>query len=141
MFKCMSSMDVTAVVAVFSAVWFVLGVLLGRRLPPSPPRRPRQTSGRNQTEGSGAAGVVELYVGNLSYDATEKEVQQAFGAYGKVVSVRIITHRMSGKSKGFGFVEMANKSDAAAAVRALNGKEVKGRKLVVNEAKSEPRDR
>jgi RNA recognition motif-containing protein len=81
---------------------------------------------------------VELYVGNLSYDVNESELRKAFEKYGKVLSARIIEHRF-GKSKGYGFVEMADRAGATGAVQGLHNKEIKGRKIVVNEAKSDAR--
>ena len=90
---------------------------------------------------AGGDGEIELYVGNLSYDVDDKDLLTAFESYGKVVSGRIIQNRFNGKSKGYGFVEMADRDQALAAIRALNGKEIKGRRIVVNEAKSSPRER
>jgi len=78
---------------------------------------------------------MRIYVGNLSYDVTEKELQQEFMAYGEVVSVNILTDKFSGRPKGFGFVEMASKSEGEAAISALNGKTLKERTIVVNEAR------
>ena len=80
---------------------------------------------------------MELYVGNLPYDVDEAELQKLFAEMGNVASARIIANRFNGKSKGYGFVEMADDADARAAMRSLNGREVRGRKLVVNEAKSQ----
>ena len=67
---------------------------------------------------------------------TEKDLNKAFGEFGEVVSARVIKNRFSGKSKGFGFVELNGREEAAAAVRALNGKDFKGRRIVANEARS-----
>ena len=78
---------------------------------------------------------MNLYVGNLAYQTTEQELEAAFAAFGKVDSVRVITDRYSGRSKGFGFVEMPNNTEAEAAIQALNGKELQGRALTVNEAR------
>jgi RNA recognition motif-containing protein len=74
-------------------------------------------------------------VGNLSYDVTEQELQRAFEAFGQVESAKIIQDMYSGRSKGFGFVEMPDKDDAWSAIDALNGKEMKGRTLKVNKAR------
>ncbi len=83
----------------------------------------------------------KLYVGNLSYDTTEDELREAFSAHGEVTSVAVIKDKFSGRSKGFGFVEMANDGEADAAVGALNGKEIGGRALRVSEARpQEPRE-
>lgn len=78
---------------------------------------------------------MNIYVGNLSFSATEDEVRQAFGAYGSVKSVAIIKDRETGRSRGFGFVEMPNPEEGLAAIDALNGKVMGGRTLVVNEAR------
>jgi cold-inducible RNA-binding protein len=78
---------------------------------------------------------MNIYVGNLSYETTEADLEQAFGAYGQVSSAKIIFDKMSGKSRGFGFVEMATKEEGDAAINGLNGKEIKGRTIVVNEAR------
>jgi RNA recognition motif-containing protein len=78
---------------------------------------------------------MNIYVGNLSYDVTEADLQAAFEAFGAVASVSIIKDQYSGQSKGFGFVEMASTSEAQAAITGLNGKEVMGRTLNVNEAR------
>src|SRR5205085_8528365 len=77
----------------------------------------------------------KLYVGNLSYQVDSSELEQLFGAHGQVVSAQIINDRDTGRSKGFGFVEMANDAEADAAIAALNGQEHNGRALTVNEAR------
>ncbi len=84
---------------------------------------------------------MNIYVGNMSYDTTEDQLRQAFESYGEVLSVNIITDRDSGRPKGFGFVEMASKDEATAAIEGLNGKEMGGRTLNVNEARPRPNDR
>jgi RNA-binding proteins (RRM domain) len=78
---------------------------------------------------------MKIYVGNLSYDVTEDELRQEFLAYGEVTSVSILTDKFSGRPKGFGFVEMASKSEGEAAITGLNGKILKERTIVVNEAR------
>jgi RNA recognition motif-containing protein len=78
---------------------------------------------------------MNIYVGNLSYETTEADLEQAFGAFGRVASAKIILDKMSGKSRGFGFVEMSSKEEGDAAINGLNGKELKGRTIVVNEAR------
>ena len=78
---------------------------------------------------------VKLYVGNLNYDTTEADLGRLFESYGEVVSVNIITDRFSGRSKGFGFVEMAEKNSADRAISELSGKEFQGRTLRVNVAR------
>ena len=77
----------------------------------------------------------KLYVGNLSYSVDSSELEQLFGQHGQVVSAQIINDRETGRSKGFGFVEMANDAEADAAVAALNGQQHGGRALTVNEAR------
>ena len=78
---------------------------------------------------------MKIYVGNLSYEVTEEDLRQEFRAFGEVASVDIITDKFSGRPKGFGFVEMATKSEAEAAITGLNGKALKERTIVVNEAR------
>jgi len=78
---------------------------------------------------------MKIYVGNLSYEETEQDLRQEFEAFGEVTSVNIITDRDSGRPKGFGFVEMATKSEAEAAIAGINGKTLKERTVVVNEAR------
>jgi len=78
---------------------------------------------------------MNIYVGNLSFSMTEADLKEAFSVYGTVQSASIISDKISGQSRGFGFVEMPNKDEAEKAIAALNGKEVKGRALKVNEAK------
>ncbi len=78
---------------------------------------------------------MKIYVGNLSYDVTEEDLKQAFEPFGQVESVNIITDKFSGRSKGFGFVEMASPAEGQAAMEGLNGKDLKGRPLNVNEAR------
>jgi RNA recognition motif-containing protein len=84
---------------------------------------------------------VNIYVGNLSHELTEGELREAFETFGQVTSAKIITDRYSGVSRGFGFVEMDTKSEAEAAITGLNGKELKGRTLTVNEARPRSDDR
>ena len=77
----------------------------------------------------------KLFVGSLPWAVNDEGLKQAFSSYGKVVSATVVVDRRSGRSKGFGFVEMENDSEAAAAIEALNGSELNGRNIVVNEAK------
>ena len=77
----------------------------------------------------------KLYVGNLSYQVDSSELEQLFGAHGQVTSAQIINDRDTGRSKGFGFVEMSNDAEAQAAIEALNGQQHNGRALTVNEAR------
>ena len=78
---------------------------------------------------------MNIYVGNLSYETTEEDLQQAFEGFGQVESVNIIKDKYSGRSKGFGFVEMPAKDEAQSAINELNDTELKGRTLKVNEAR------
>ncbi len=77
----------------------------------------------------------KLYVGNLSYDVSSSDLEQLFAQHGTVESAEVISDRMTGRSKGFGFVEMGSDQEAQAAIAALNGQEHGGRPLTVNEAK------
>jgi len=78
---------------------------------------------------------MKIYVGNLAFDVTEDEIAAEFGAYGNVESVAIPADRISGRPRGFAFVEMASKSEAEAAIAELNGKTLKDRTIVVNESR------
>jgi RNA recognition motif-containing protein len=78
---------------------------------------------------------MNIYVGNLSYGMSEDELREAFGAFGEVSSVKILMDRETGRSRGFGFVEMPNKNEAETAIAQLNGKDVGGRALRINEAR------
>jgi RNA recognition motif-containing protein len=78
---------------------------------------------------------MNIYVGGLSYDATEADLREAFEAFGAVSSVNIIKDQYSGQSRGFGFVEMPTASEAQAAISGLNGQALRGRTLNVNEAR------
>jgi len=84
---------------------------------------------------------MKIYIGNMSYDVKEDDLRQAFGEFGEVVSVNIIMDKISGRSKGFGFVEMSSKETGQAAIDGLNGKEFKGRVITVNEAKPQTKNR
>jgi RNA recognition motif-containing protein len=78
---------------------------------------------------------MNIYVGNLAYSTTENELRDSFAAFGTVDSVRVISDRDSGRSKGFAFVEMADKGSANAAIKGLDGKEMDERAIKVNEAR------
>lgn len=93
-----------------------------------------------QPEFYGDGDCVEIYVGNLSYDMNEAQMRKEFEKFGAVKSARIIANRFNHKSKGFGFVEMPNRPEAEAAIKALHDKDVLGRKLRVNEAKNKSRE-
>ena len=82
----------------------------------------------------------KLYVGNLAYSVRDNDLEQAFSAYGSVASAKVMMERDSGRSKGFGFVEMGTDAEALAAIEGLNGQSLDGRSLTVNEARPmEPR--
>ena len=81
---------------------------------------------------------MNIYIGNMSFDTTEDNLRQAFQAFGEVTSVNVITDKYSGEPRGFAFVEMSGKSEAIAAISGLNGQEMNGRELAVNEAKPRP---
>ena len=78
---------------------------------------------------------MNIYVGNLSYDTSESDLQAAFATYGAVSTARIATDRDTGRARGFGFVEMSNQVESQAAIAGLNGTQLQGRTLTVNEAK------
>jgi RNA recognition motif-containing protein len=78
---------------------------------------------------------MNIYVGNLPFSASEDDVREAFSAYGEVSSVALIKDKVTGKPRGFGFVEMPNNTEAQQAINELNGKDFKGRSLVVNQAR------
>ncbi len=122
-----------AVVAVLAGLLgLVAGWLLGRFAPTSCGCGSSHSHGGYTSSGN----CVEIYVGNLSYDMTEPRLRKEFERYGNVKSARIITNRTSNKSKGFGFVEMPDRSEAEAAIKALHDADVLGRKLRVNEARN-----
>ena len=79
---------------------------------------------------------MNIYVGNLNYDLSEDDLKNAFEEYGAVESVKIIIDRYSGRSKGFGFIEINNNDEAKATMEALSGKELSGSTLVINEARA-----
>ena len=78
---------------------------------------------------------MKIYVGNLSYDVSEESLRQVFGSFGQVTSATIIKDKYSGQSRGFGFVEMLEQAQAQAAIKSLNGKELLGKQISVNEAR------
>jgi len=79
---------------------------------------------------------MNIYVGNLSYDATDVTIREAFESFGEVTSARVIKDKYNGQSRGFGFVEMPAQSQAATAIKSLNGKELLGKPISVNEARA-----
>jgi cold-inducible RNA-binding protein len=84
---------------------------------------------------------MNIYVGNLSFEVTEEDLQKAFEGFGQIESVKIIKDNYTGRSKGFGFVEMSNNADAQSAIDALNDKEIKGRSIKVNAARPRSENR
>ena len=78
---------------------------------------------------------MNIYVGNLAYTVTETDLKKAFEAYGQVATANVIKDQYSDRSKGFGFVEMPDQAEAQAAIRGLNGKDLNGRTITVNEAR------
>jgi len=84
---------------------------------------------------------MDIYVGNLSYKTTDEELRRLFETYGQVTSARVITDKHSGRSRGFGFVEMPDAKQAETAIQQTNGLEFMGRKLRVNESRRSGRDR
>jgi len=117
------------------AVGTLFGLLVGY-LAGAQVRRVRSIGSPRPRRKPGAGDCVEIYVGNLSYETAEDELRREFERFGKVKSARIISNRFSRKSKGFGFVEMPNRPQAEAAIKALHDKEMQGRKLRVNEARN-----
>ena len=127
--------SVFVLLAVLAAA--VIGFVLGRL---SAARRGDGNGDEADTASEATGEGIELYVGNLPYKTTERELAAMFGKFGKVLSVRLIKNKANGKSRGYGFVEMDGQGAADKAVSAMSGADVKGRKLVVNEAKSQSRD-
>ena len=145
--KCVAHAIPALVVAL--VVGYIIGFLVGRRSAakngakkaPQPQQKKQQAPVRRDPRPVTShppipAGSVELYVGNLSYDMTEDQLRQAFEAFGKVDSVRVVTNRFNNKSKGFAFVVMPNRPEAEKAIAEMNDKEVMGRPMRVNEAQN-----
>ena len=116
----------------FSIAWFVVGYLAGRHMAL---RRAGSDDSAEDSSESRHDSSDELYVGNLPYEVSDHDLKKAFRKFGKVVSTRVIANKGNGKSKGFGFVAMAASSQCDAAIKGMHGKELGGRKLVVNRAK------
>jgi len=139
------SSEQVVLVGLFSVLWFGVGILAGRAMKPAAKpskgrgRQDRERQPRQQAPQRSRSRTVELYVGNLPYQTSEKELSKAFGRFGEVASVRLIENRRDGKPKGFGFVEMSDEREAAAAIKKMNGADFKGRAMVVNEARSRER--
>lgn len=123
-----SEINVHVLCAACGVAGLALGFALGRL----------SKRGKRRRAGGGGAdsSVVEIYVGNLSYDMTEAQMRKEFERYGAVKSARIISNRFNSKSKGYGFIEMENRPEAEAAIKALHDKDIFGRRLRVNEAKN-----
>jgi RNA recognition motif-containing protein len=85
--------------------------------------------------------IMNIYVGNLSDDVSEENLRQAFESFGQVTSARVIKDKYTGQSRGFGFVEMLEQAQAQAAIKSLNGKELLGKQMSVNEARPRPNRR
>ena len=83
---------------------------------------------------------MDIYVGNLAYKTTDDDLRDLFSAHGEVTSARVVTDRISGQSKGFGFVEMPDRDSAQKAIEAINGQDCQGRALRVNESQPKPRE-
>ncbi len=83
---------------------------------------------------------MDIYVGNLAYKSTDEDLRTLFAQYGEVTSARVVVDRASGRSKGFGFVEMPNQEEAQKAIDAINGNDFQGRSLRVNESQPRPRE-
>ncbi len=116
-------------------VGFVAGIIVGKSGAKSPSSN-RKQSPKKKLSGGG----VELYVGTLSYDIDDDMLRDEFAKCGKVVSARVIKNKYNDRSRGYGFVEMASEADAEKAVKMTHAKEIMGRKLVVNIARSSSRD-
>ena len=83
---------------------------------------------------------MDIYVGNLAYKSTDEDLRSLFAQYGEVTSARVVTDRATGRSKGFGFVEMPDETSAQAAIDAINGNDFQGRPLRVNKSQPKPRE-
>lgn len=135
--EIMANWNIVMLIPVFSIAWFVVGIFAGKSLSDSKSVPKKK---RSRKPDAARSGVVEMYVGNLSYDVDEKCLSSEFKKFGELVSVRIIKNRFNNKSRGFGFVEMAKRPEAMEAIRALNGKDIRGRRILVNEAKTQSRN-
>jgi len=104
----------------------------GREIPGGAAPSAEQRTGKTRTD------HMNIYAGNLSYSVTDEDLREIFGAFGEVSKASVISDRDSGRSKGFGFVEMPVDEEARQAIDSLNGKDVKGRNINVNEARPRP---
>ena len=127
-------------VSLLCLAWFLLGILVGRRRPFDNKPLRRRPGGKRGAQRPKRRGVrAELYVGNLPYDIDEAEIRKVFSEFGQVRGIRVIENRSNGKSKGYGFVEMADEESASRAAKALSKRKLRGRRLIVNEAKTKAR--
>jgi len=119
-------------------LWVVVVVVIGAILI----KLLRKGKSANPAKGpakSGRDDVVEIYVGNLSYDMTDAQLRREFERFGVIKSARVITHRTNNKSKGYGFVEMPHRKEAMIAIKAIDNSEVLGRRIRANEARANTR--
>lgn len=133
-----------AISAATAVVGFVVGFVVGKsgNAKSASPVKGKSKGGNSASRPPKmtSASGVELYVGNLSYDVDDSMLKDEFAVYGTVVSARVIKNKYNNRSRGYGFVEMSNEKEAEKAVSKTNGKEVLGRPLVVNIARSSSRD-
>ena len=127
-------------VLMISAATAVAGFVIGYVAGKSGSAPAKKSGGNRKSKKVYSGSGVELYVGNLSYDIDDNMLTKEFASFGKVVSARVIKNKYNDRSRGYGFVEMANDKDADKAVKATHGKDILGRKLVVNVARSNSRD-
>jgi len=113
------------IIVVCAAAYFIIRALTSKK--------PAQ--GKKSSIPESKPGLVEIYVGNLSYNTTDESLRKEFARFGVVKSARVITHRVNGKSKGYGFVEMPHRKEAMFAIKGLDNTEVMGRRVRVNEAR------
>ncbi len=120
------------VVAVVVVIVAIVAILAKKKTPgkKAGPGKPGKSNGPD---------MVEIYVGNLSYDMTDAQLRREFERFGVVKSARVITHRTNSKSKGYGFVEMPHRKEALIGIKALDNSEVLGRRIRVNEARANTR--
>lgn len=118
-------------VAIAIVAVIIIGIILYIIFKPKQKKQNKKNSPIKETK----SGVVEIYVGNLSYTMTDDSLRKEFERFGVVKSARVISHRVNGKSKGYGFVEMTHRKEAGYAIKALNNTELMGRRVRVNEAR------
>ena len=106
---------------------------------PTKTAKPQEAKAEAKTD-TATNGLVNLYVGNLPYEAADNDVRMAFEAFGTISTVRVVKDKPSGRSKGFAFVEMPIRAEADAAIEGMNGREFSGKKLKVSEAKAKTRN-